>query len=92
MCWGKAKRVYRLNPPSSKEEDVETNMVAALDAVTVVDMRRFARRSRRFMDAYQKGLDGKWAAWANKRYHGHRMLPEALMIELEAAMAREVLT
>jgi hypothetical protein len=40
MCWGKAKRIYQLNPPSSKEEDVEKNMLAALDAVTVTDMRK----------------------------------------------------
>jgi hypothetical protein len=40
------------------------------------------------MDAYHRGLDGRWAAWAAKKYRGHRMLPESLMIELEAAMAR----
>ncbi|KAJ7741568.1 hypothetical protein DFH07DRAFT_964918 [Mycena maculata] len=40
MCWGKAKRLYRLNPPSSKEEDVEKNMLKALDAVTITDMRK----------------------------------------------------
>ncbi|KAK7034372.1 hypothetical protein R3P38DRAFT_2518922, partial [Favolaschia claudopus] len=44
---------------------------------------RFACRARRFMDAYHRGLDGKWAAWAGKKYHGHRVLPESLMIELE---------
>lgn len=41
MCWGKAKRVYRLNPPSSKEEDLERNMIAALDSVTLTDMRKY---------------------------------------------------
>jgi hypothetical protein len=40
MCWGKAKRIYRLNPPSSREEDVEKNMIAALDSVTPLDMRK----------------------------------------------------
>ncbi|KAK6989045.1 hypothetical protein R3P38DRAFT_2572137, partial [Favolaschia claudopus] len=46
----------------------------------------------RFMDAadaYNRGLDGKWAAWAGKKYHGHRVLPETLMVEFEAAMAKE---
>ena len=27
-------------------------------------MRKFAIRSRRFIDAYDRGLDGKQAAWA----------------------------
>lgn len=31
----------------------------------------------RFMDAYTKGLDGKQAAWATKKYHGHRVLPDS---------------
>jgi hypothetical protein len=30
------------------------------------------------MDAYAKGLDGKQAAWAAKKYHGHRVLPDSL--------------
>lgn len=35
MCWGRAKYYYQLNPPSSKEDDLKTNMLAALDAVTL---------------------------------------------------------
>jgi hypothetical protein len=46
---------------------------------------RYAARSRRFMDAYLKGLSGKQAAWAGKKYHGHRVLPETLMRDLECA-------
>jgi len=37
------------------------------------------------MDAYRKGLDGKQAAWASKQYHGHRVLPDTIMAELETA-------
>lgn len=40
QCWGHAKRVYRLNPPSSKEADLERNLLASLDAVDVTHMRR----------------------------------------------------
>ncbi|KAG6805207.1 hypothetical protein H0H92_000290 [Tricholoma furcatifolium] len=39
----------------------------------------------RFMDAYQRGLNGRQAAWAAKRYRGHRVLPESIMRELEDA-------
>jgi hypothetical protein len=41
MCWGAAKRTYRLYPPSSKEDDLERNMLAALDSITIQQMRRF---------------------------------------------------
>jgi len=36
---------------------------------------RFADRSARFISAYRQGLSGAQAAWANKKYHGHRILP-----------------
>ncbi|KAJ7131147.1 hypothetical protein C8R44DRAFT_612901 [Mycena epipterygia] len=42
-------------------------------------MNRFATRSDRFMDAYRKGLKGLQAAWAGKRYRGHRVLPKNIM-------------
>jgi hypothetical protein len=37
------------------------------------------------MDAYEKGLSGKQAAWASKKYRGHRVLPEMILNELEKA-------
>jgi hypothetical protein len=46
---------------------------------------RFANRSSRFADAYDKGLDGKWAAYAVKIYHGHRTCPETLWRDMEKA-------
>jgi hypothetical protein len=45
----------------------------------------FANRSRRFIDAYGKGLNGQQAAWAARKYRGHRVLPETLMDDLEQA-------
>jgi hypothetical protein len=40
QCWGYAKRKYRLNPPSSSEADLERNVIAALDSVPLITMRR----------------------------------------------------
>ncbi|KAG2352203.1 hypothetical protein BDR07DRAFT_1314853, partial [Suillus spraguei] len=34
----------------------------------------------RFINAYKHGLNGAQAAWAVKKYHGHRVLPEDLLI------------
>ena len=33
------------------------------------------------MDAYEKGLDGKQAMWASKKYWGHQVLPEWILEE-----------
>ena len=37
------------------------------------------------MDAYNRGLDGKQATWATRKYRGHRVLPETIMAEFDAA-------
>ena len=44
---------------------------------------RFSTRSRRFMDAYHKGLNGEQAAWAAKKYRGHRVLPSTILKEFD---------
>jgi hypothetical protein len=44
---------------------------------------RYANRSARFIDAYRKGLDGEMAIWANKKYHGHRVLPDTIIAEFD---------
>ncbi|KAG2341755.1 hypothetical protein BDR05DRAFT_976858 [Suillus weaverae] len=91
QCWGYSKHVYREFPVSSKEADLEQNVLQALDSVPLVAIRRFSTRSLRFMDAYRKGLNGKQAAWASKKYHGHRVLPETLMRDLtEAGLVEQV--
>ncbi|KZT27184.1 hypothetical protein NEOLEDRAFT_1155206 [Neolentinus lepideus HHB14362 ss-1] len=85
QCWGYAKRVYREFPASSTEADLVANGTAALNAVPISLMRKFSIRSQRFMDAYRRGLNGSQAAWASKKYRGHRVLPESILKELEAA-------
>jgi hypothetical protein len=37
------------------------------------------------MDAYYKGLNGRQAAWAGKKYHGHHVLLASLRADLEKA-------
>ena len=36
------------------------------------------------MDVYHKGLNGLQAIWANRKYHGHQVLPNDIMQTLEA--------
>ena len=85
QCWGYAKRIYRLNPESSREDVLERNALSALESVPLDSMRKFATRSQRFMDAYSRGLNGRQAAWAARKYRGHRVLPESIMNDLEKA-------
>ncbi|TBU40039.1 hypothetical protein BD309DRAFT_982699 [Dichomitus squalens] len=83
ICWGYAKRKYREMPASSKEADLEANVLAALNSIPLVTIRRFYTRAHRFMDAYRRGLDGKQAAWAAKKYRSHRVLPNDILEELD---------
>ena len=43
---------------------------------------RFSMYSCCFMDAYEKGLNGKQAAWANKKYKGHHVIPCRIKVNL----------
>ncbi|RPD79441.1 hypothetical protein L226DRAFT_543454 [Lentinus tigrinus ALCF2SS1-7] len=45
----------------------------------------YYNRSAQFADGYLKGLNGKQAAWAGKRYRGHRVMPTTLLRDLEQA-------
>ncbi|KIK72914.1 hypothetical protein PAXRUDRAFT_179652, partial [Paxillus rubicundulus Ve08.2h10] len=45
----------------------------------------FVTRSLCFIDAYWKGLNGKQAAYAARKYHGHRTLPLSIFDDLEKA-------
>ncbi|KAF9222265.1 hypothetical protein BS17DRAFT_708742, partial [Gyrodon lividus] len=45
----------------------------------------FATRSARFINAYDKGLNGTQAAWAIKKYRGHHVLPESILKEFDDA-------
>jgi hypothetical protein len=81
--WGYAKRVYQELPASSKDADLEWNVIHALDAVPLVSIRRFSVRCLRFMDAYRKGLNGAQAAWAGKKYRGQRMIPTSLLEDMD---------
>jgi hypothetical protein len=69
---------------ASDDNNLEANTVRSLDSIRVPlqMMRKFATRSRRFIDGYDRGLDGKQAAWAARKYRGHRVLPQDILEEL----------
>lgn len=88
--WGAAKCRYRNTPKTSKMDEMKKNVLACLDDVDLLKIRRYdlkysnismlmlfryANWSARFMAAYDLGLLGTKAAWVNKKYHNHRTLP-----------------
>ncbi|KDR70887.1 hypothetical protein GALMADRAFT_75613, partial [Galerina marginata CBS 339.88] len=83
QCWGYGKRVYRLNPESSRVDQLEKNAIASLAEIPLITIWKFAYRARRFIHAYSLGLNGRQAAWAARKYRGHRVLPENLLRELD---------
>ena len=85
QCWGYAKHIYCMNPESSREDVLEKNALAALEAIPMSTMRWFANQSSHFMDAYSRGLNRRQAAWAARKYRGHRVLPVSIMDELKKA-------
>ncbi|KIY64294.1 hypothetical protein CYLTODRAFT_402037 [Cylindrobasidium torrendii FP15055 ss-10] len=77
-CWNYSKRVYRMAERPSNEQQMKALIEHSMDAIPIEVMRRFSRRCLKFADAYLSGLNGKWAAWAAKKYHGHRECPPSL--------------
>ncbi|KAF9475993.1 hypothetical protein BDN70DRAFT_883023, partial [Pholiota conissans] len=74
---------FHCKPPSLRERDIEVNTIRSLDSIELPMMRKFATRSRRFMDAYERGLNGRQADWASRKYRGRRVLSDNILDGLE---------
>jgi hypothetical protein len=72
--------VYRTYTESSREYRLESDTIAELEleSIAVSIMRKFSNRSLRF-NSYIRGLNGRQAAWASRKYSGHRVLPNDIM-------------
>ncbi|KAI5823132.1 hypothetical protein K523DRAFT_287165 [Schizophyllum commune Tattone D] len=79
MCWGYCKRLYRVLPFSKEEEQLMKNVSSCLEELPLLTIQKYVRRTMRFLDAYSKGLDGKAADWAVKKFRGHRVVSERIM-------------
>jgi hypothetical protein len=54
----------------------------SLESVSLVTIRRIARKAWRYMDLYQKGISGKLAEYAVKKYRSHRRISDEVIEEL----------
>ena len=60
----------------------EKTVPLALDSVSLNSIRKFERKSARYMDCYRKGLNMKQAEYAVKRYKSHRKIPDSILTEI----------
>lgn len=74
MYWGYVKRNVRKRCTYDFMSLTDT-VPACLDEVGVDFIRRAARKSFRYIDAYYKGLSAKQVEFAVKKYSRHRTLP-----------------
>ncbi|KAJ3524344.1 hypothetical protein NMY22_g11041 [Coprinellus aureogranulatus] len=83
MFWGWVKYRYRQeakhNFEAAKQAAMKWLRACPLDVI-----RRFINRSWRFTQAYELGLTEKAAAWAVRKYKGHRSISNRALGNLEA--------
>ena len=88
MFWGAAKAWTRARC-SFNFNDLVVLVPKALVNVSLTKIRKFARKSYRYMDAYRvKGSDGnsltvQQIEYAVKKYHGHRKIPVRILQEMK---------
>lgn len=73
--WGYSKRETRRRCRYTYADLLRT-VPEVLNSVPITVIRKFSRKSWRYMDAYQRGLEGRVAEWAVKKFKSHRRLPD----------------
>jgi hypothetical protein len=51
--------------------------------ISALNPSRFSNRCDKFAFAYLHGLNRRQAAWAARKYKGHRVIPESILKEIE---------
>ncbi|KAF7311814.1 hypothetical protein MIND_00191900 [Mycena indigotica] len=87
MYWGAAKAIYRKSDKTKTIDEMEENMKNALDAIPQLSILRYANRAACFISAYSGGLNGEELAYVQRRYKGHRMLPQFMIDQVKASIA-----
>jgi hypothetical protein len=81
MYWGAAKR-YTRQHCNYTWEGLKQIVPKALDSISIKQIRAYARKSYRYMDAYRKGLNAKQTEYAVKKYKRHRIIPQSIFHEI----------
>jgi hypothetical protein len=85
LYWGYVKRFLRCNC-NYTWEGLKEMLPKALEDVSLVSIRKFARKCWRYMDAYRSKnghyLTPRQIEYAVRRYRGHRTIPQSVLDEL----------
>ncbi|GES92520.1 hypothetical protein RCL_jg28850.t1 [Rhizophagus clarus] len=82
MYWGAAKRYARQHCNYSWT-GLQRVVLLALDSVPISHIRKYARKSARYMDCYRKGLNAKQAEYAVKKFKSHRAIPNSILTNID---------
>ena len=81
MILGAAKRYICKNCDYSWL-DLQHVIPTALEFVNIITIRKFARKVQRYMDLYRKGITGKLAEYADKKYKSYHCILKYVLVEL----------
>ena len=79
--WGSAKLYTRKNCDYSWV-GLRKTVPLTLASVSVNEIRRHARKAQRYMDVYRKGLTGRAAEYAVRKYRSHRRVPSCILMDI----------
>jgi len=75
--WGAAKRQVRRDCDYSFAS-LKSRVPQTMKSISLETIRKFSRKSWRYIHAYSKGLNGEVAAWAVKKFKSHRKISEEI--------------
>ncbi len=78
----KAAKWYTRENCNYSWSGLQRTVPAALKSVSIITIRKFARKAWRYMDLYKKGITSKLAEYAAKKYKSHRCIPDYVLAEL----------